>query len=341
MTKLRMGVVGAGLWGTNHARAFNTLPETELVAVCDIDAGRAETMRASTGAAVAVTDYAALIARDDVDAISIATPDFTHAPIILAALKADKHVLSEKPLATTVAEAEEIAAAARASRGKLMVDFHNRVNPIMVGLRDIVRNGEIGLPRHGMARLSNTQFVPFDMLSWAAKSSALWFLGSHLVDLLRFVLGDEVVRVYAVSRRGLLAAGGVDTADVHQTILEFAKGTIVTMENSWILDRANPSLVDFKLELVGDKGQVQADPTHNGGLRRVGEGGLRYGDFIGVVPTGPTRIGGFVFESIARFVDAVVHGEPLLADAEDGLVNTRILAAIERSAASGKAVDLA
>lgn len=335
-----MGVVGAGLWGNNHAHAFNTLPETELVAVCDIDRGRAETMREATGATVALTDYRELIARDDVDAISVATPDFTHSPIILAALKAGKHVLAEKPLATTVAEAEEIAATARASGAKLMIDFHNRVNPIMAGLRDMVQGGEIGLPRHGMARLSNTQFVPFDMLSWAAKSSALWFLGSHLVDVLRFVLADEVVRVYAVARKGLLAAGGVDTADVHQAILEFRKGTIVTMENSWILSRDNPSLVDFKLELVGETGQVQADPTHNGGLRRVGAGGLRYSDFIGVVPTGETRVGGFVFESIARFVDAVVRGAPLLADAEDGLANTRILDAIERSAASGQAVDL-
>ncbi|GGE15041.1 dehydrogenase [Aureimonas endophytica] len=340
MSKLRMGVVGAGLWGANHAHAFNTLPETELVAVCDVDETRAAKMREATGAAVALTDYRALIARDDIDAISVATPDFTHSPIILAALKADKHVLSEKPLATTVAEAEEIAAAARASKGKLMVDFHNRVNPVMAGLKAMVEEGQIGLPRHGMARLSNTQFVPFDMLSWAAKSSALWFLGSHLVDILRFVLADEVVRVYAVTRKGLLAAGGVDTADVHQSILEFSKGTIVTMENSWILSRDNPSLVDFKLELVGDKGQVQADPTHNGGLRRVGEGGLRYADYIGVVPTGSTRIGGFVFESIARFVDSVVRGDPLLADAEDGLANTRILAAIETSAASGRAVDL-
>ena len=341
MTKLRMGVVGAGLWGSNHAHAFNVLPETELVAVCDIDEARALKMQQATGAAAALTDYRALIARDDIDAISVATPDFTHAPIILAALKANKHVLSEKPLATTVAEAEEIAAAARVSKGKLMVDFHNRVNPIMAQARAMVQAGEIGLPRHGMARLSNTQFVPFDMLSWAAKSSALWFLGSHLVDILRFVLGDEVGRVYAVSRKGLLAAGGVVTHDVHQCILEFAKGTVVTMENSWILSRDNPSLVDFKLELVGEKGQIQADPTHNGGLRRVGEGGLRYADYIGVVPTGATRIGGFVFESIARFVDSVVRGEPLLADAEDGLANTRILAAIETSAATGRAVDLA
>jgi predicted dehydrogenase len=337
-----MGVIGAGLWGSNHAHTFKVLPDTELVGVCDVDEARARKMKENFGAAHALTDYKALLARDDIDAVSIATPDFTHTPIILAALKAGKHVLSEKPLATTVKEAEEIAAAAAAvPKVKLMIDFHNRVNPILAQVRDMVQAGEIGFAKHGMARLSNTTFVPFEMLSWAAKSSALWFLGSHLVDVLRFILNDEVARVYAVTRTGTLSAGGVDTQDFHTSVLEFAKGTVVTMENSWILSRDNPSLVDFKVELVGDKGQIQADPTHNGGLRRMVKGGLRYSDYIGVTPTGATRVGGFVLESIARFVDSVVRDAPLLADAKDGLANTKILAAIEKSAASGLAVDIA
>ncbi|TCU33067.1 Gfo/Idh/MocA family protein [Rhizobium azibense] len=340
MSKLRIGVIGAGLWGNNHAHTFNVLPETELVGVCDLEEGRALKMKESFGAAEAFTDYQKLIASDRIDAVSVATPDFTHTPIILAALKAGKHVLSEKPLATTVIEAEEIAEAAAKSSGKLMIDFHNRVNPILAQVRGMIQDGQIGLAKHGTARLSNTTFVPFQMLSWAAKSSALWFLGSHLVDVLRFILADEVTRVYAVARSGTLSAGGVDTKDFHASILEFSKGTVVTMENSWILSRDNPSLVDFKIEFVGEKGQVQADPTHNGGLRRIMEGGLRYNDYIGVTPTGATRIGGFVQESIARFVDSVVHDVPLLADANDGLANTKVLAAIEESVASGKPVNI-
>ncbi|AGB73430.1 MULTISPECIES: Gfo/Idh/MocA family protein [Rhizobium] len=340
MSKLRIGVIGAGLWGNNHAHTFNVLPETELVGVCDLDEGRALKMKESFGAIEAFTDYQKLIASDRIDAVSVATPDFTHTPIILAALKAGKHVLSEKPLATTVKEAEEIAEAAAKSKGKLMIDFHNRVNPILAQVRDMIQEGQIGLAKHGTARLSNTTFVPFEMLSWAAKSSALWFLGSHLVDVLRFILEDEVTRVYAVARSGTLAAGGVDTKDFHASILEFSRGTVVTMENSWILSRDNPSLVDFKVEVVGEKGQIQADPTHSGGLRRIVDGGMRFNDYIGMTPTGATRIGGFVQESIARFVDSVVRGVPLLADANDGLANTKVLAAIEESVASGKPVTI-
>jgi len=340
MRRLKVGVVGGGLWGANHARVFDALPQTELVAVCDISEGRAEALRAQTKGALAYTDYRALIDDPSIEAISIATPDFTHAPIVLAALKANKHVLCEKPLAMTLEETEVIAAAAAISGGKLMVDFHNRVNPPIVQLRDAVASGEIGRPVHGYARLSNTTFVPLQMLSWASRSSALWFLGSHVVDALRFVLADEVARVFSVTRRGVLAGRGVDTADVHISTIEFARGTVVVMENSWILSPDNPMVFDFKLELVGDEGQIQADPSHNGAVRRLTGQGLKYSDLLGIAPTGGSRVGGFVLEAIARFVDSVLDDAPLLAGIEDGLATTRVLAAIERSAAEGLPVEL-
>jgi predicted dehydrogenase len=340
MAKLGMGVIGAGLWGANHVRVFTTLAETDLVAVCDVDPARAEKMRAAGGARAAYTDYHELIARPDIQAVSVATPDFTHTPIILAALEAGKHVLSEKPLATTEEEAAQIAAAAARTPVKVMVDFHNRVSPVIASMHDAVAAGEIGRPQHASARLSNTTFVPLQMLSWAAKSSALWFLGSHVVDALRFVLADEVRRVYAVSREGVLAARGVPTKDFFLSTLEFRSGTAVTMENSWLLSEDNPMVFDFKLEIVGEKGQLQGDTSHNGALRKLAGGGMKFVDTFGITPTGPSRVGGFVLEAIARFVDAVLHDAPLLAGVEDGLAATRVLAAIERSAASGQPVEL-
>ena len=87
-------------------------------------------------------DFEDLISHDGLDIVSVATPDFAHTPVILAALAADKHVLTEKPLATTLNEANVVAAAAAKSKGKLMIDFHNRVNPAVVQLRDAVASGE-------------------------------------------------------------------------------------------------------------------------------------------------------------------------------------------------------
>ena len=340
MNTLRVGIVGAGLWGGNHARVFGTLPQTEVVAVCDLSAERAEAMRARTGAKAAYSRFEDLIEHDGLDIVSVATPDFAHTPVILAALAANKHVLTEKPLATTLDDANAVATAASRSKGKLMVDFHNRVNPAIVQVRDTVSSGEIGRAVHGSSRLSNTTFVPLEMLSWASNSSALWFLGSHVVDAWRFVLSDEVQRVFAVSREGTLASRGVATKDVHVSVLEFVKGTVVTMENSWLLSPDNPMVFDFKLELIGDKGQIQVDPSHNGAVRRMSGKGMRYSDLLGIAPTGETRVGGFVLEAIAQFVDAITQDSPLLAGVEDGLANTRVLAAIERSAASGQPVTV-
>ena len=339
--KARFGVVGAGLWGSFHCRTLSAIADAELVAVCDLDPKRVAAMQSEFGAKKTYTDYRDLIADPDVEAVTVATPDFAHADIVLAAIEAGKHVMSEKPLATTLAEAEAIANAAEKSGAKVMVDFHNRVSPAVSAIRDSIAANEIGRPLHASARLSNTLFVPFELLSWSARSSALWFLGSHAVDALRFAMGAEVTRVQAMVRRGHLAAQGVDTADVHLSLLEFDNGAIAQLENSWVLPRDLPLVFDFKMEIVGETGSLEANTAQNGAFKKYNGSGLRTADLFGVTPSAGGRIGGFVMEAIARFVDAVTTGAPVLADARDGLQVTRVLAAIEEAAKSGRAVTLA
>ncbi|MCB2129555.1 MAG: Gfo/Idh/MocA family oxidoreductase [Rhodobacteraceae bacterium] len=337
---INVGIIGAGIWGGQHARVFHALPQTRLVAVCDLDAERAAAFGREQGVADVYTDHRELLARADIDAIGIATPDFTHTPLILDALAAGKHVLTEKPLATDVAESRRVVQAAAASGKVLMVDFHNRVNPTIAAARRDVAEGRIGAVIHGGGRLSNTTFVPLKMLSWAAKSSALWFLGSHLVDALRFILDDEVTEVFARRRDGVLRGRGVDTADVHVAILTFSRGAVITIENSWVLSPDNPQVFDFRVELVGEAGQIDLNPSHSGTYRRLAGSGLAYEDMLGITPAGPGRIGGFVQESIGRFVDAVEGKAPPLASAEDGLRVTEVLAAIEDSARTGLSIQL-
>lgn len=337
---LNVAIIGCGIWGGQHAHVFSTLPNANLVAVCDLDADRAEAMAKAHGVPHVLTDHRKLLKIDEIDAVSIATPDFTHTPLIVDALNAGKHVLSEKPLATNVEEAEAIQQAAAATDRKLMVDFHNRVNPAIASAQEEVAKGTIGRPIHANGRLSNTTFVPLEMLSWADKSSALWFLGSHLIDALRFILHDDVTRVFAMRSDGHLKSLGVDTADVHMALLEFSKGTVVTLENSWVLSPDNPQIFDLEIGLVGEKGQIQLNPSHNGAYRQMTGTGMKYRDLFGVTPVGVGRVGGFVMESIARFVDAVLTDAPLLATVEDGLRVTRVLSAIEDSARTGQPVDI-
>ncbi len=339
-SELGIGVIGSGLWGANHAQAFSILPNTRLVAVCDIDEARARELAAAHGAPSVYADYRKLLENPAVDAISIATPDFSHTAIILDALAAGKHVLSEKPLATSLAEAQQVGDAVAGSDRVVMVDFANRASPVFAAAREDIAAGRIGKVVHANGRLSNTTWVPLEMLSWSARSSALWFLGSHLVDMLRFLFDDDIVRVFALSRKGVLQARGVDTADVHLSMLEFSKGTIATIENSWILSPSNPQVFDLNVRIVGDAGQLDLNPSHNNAYVQLADNGMKYKDLLGATPVGGGRIGGFVFEAIARFVDSVTTGVPVLASVEDGLKATRVLSAIEQSAATGKPVDV-
>lgn len=340
MDRVGFGVIGTGLFGENHARVYSRLPGVELIAVCDQNGERAREVAAQYGARQHYADYRELLANPDIAAVSIATPDFAHAEIAMAAAEAGKHILCEKPLATSVAEAQAIVDAADRAGVKLMVDFHNRVNPPFVAARDSVRNGTIGTPAYGYARLSNTLFVPLEMLRWADRSSALWFLGSHAIDIMRFILDDTVVRVHAVTRSGILKGLGVDAPDFHVAIAEFSRGTVVTFEHAWILPRSQPMVYDFKVELLGSDGAVYVDTSHHGAFELHAGGRLDYGDVLGSTPTSDLRTGGFVSEAIAQFADAVLHDRPVLATGQDGVEATRIVDAIQRSAESGMPVDL-
>jgi predicted dehydrogenase len=334
------GVIGAGILGQEHALVFSHTPEVELVAVCDVDADRAKTVARKFGARTWYTDYQELLKNPDIQAVSIATPDFAHRDITLAAAQAGKDILVEKPLATRLEEAEEVAAAVKAAGVKLMVDYQNRVNPPFVTARNSIEAGEIGRPAYGYIRLSNTTWVPMEMIPWGSKTSSLWFLGIHCIDMMRWLLADEIVRVYAVTRSGILKDLGVDTQDFHVAIAEFSKGAVVTFENAWILPRSQPMVYEFKLELLGSEGQININTSHNATIEKHVGGRMVYGDVLGSTPTGPRRLGGFVKEAIAHFVDAVLYDEPVLAGVEDGLAGVRVADAIERSEASGLPVEL-
>jgi predicted dehydrogenase len=201
----------------------------------------------------------------------------------------------KKPLATTCQDLDQIAEAVTRAGVKFMVDFHNRWSPPLVVARNDIENGVIGEIVSAYLRLNNTIYVPLKMLSWSTKSSILWFLGSHTVDALRFLLRDEVARVYSVSRAGVLRGKGVDVPDLYQTILEFDGGPVATIENHWIMPDTSPSYNDFKVSVVGSKGMFNMDLTHNQLIERYVEGRSDHPDVLGA-PLVRGRHVGFVYE---------------------------------------------
>lgn len=332
MSKVGFGLIGCGTWGRMHARAYAASDAARLVAVCDQDAGRAAALAAEFGASEHLADWRALLARPEIQAVGIATPDFAHGEIALAAIRAGKHVLIEKPLATRVSECEQILSARKAQGVKLMVDFHNRWSLPFVNLRRAIAAGQLGSLMMMNIRLNDTRFVPTRMLSWAAKSSPLQFLGSHVIDLIHFLSGAVIERVYSVSRSVVLKARGVDTPDFFQSILELSTGGTAVVENCWILEEHAPSVFDFQCEVVGSKGTAYVNASHHRMAEVYSEEkGVELPDVSGAADLYGKPVG-FAVASIQHFIDCVANDQPLRVTGEDGLAVARVLAAAEESA---------
>lgn len=341
MNKVRMGIVGAGTWGETHAYIYNDHPGAEVAAICDMNRERAAALAAKFNIPESgiFTDHKEMLARADIDAVAIVTPDFAHTRIAVDCANAGKHFIIEKPLTTTREEALEIVEAVEKSGVRMMVDLHSRWSPLFAIPKQSIVDGEIGEPYSAYYRLNDIKWVATDLLPWAAKSSILWFLGYHSVDVLRWLFNDEVERVYAVSRDGVLKQEGVDTVDIYQTILEFRGGGIATMENGWITPNTNPNVNDMKLNITGTKGMFNIDPTHSQMMERFTETKADRPDmlvrhFIHGKPKG------FAYESIRHFVDHLITGEPFYVTMEDAFNTTMVILAIMESAKTRTPVNV-
>ena len=141
---LRVAVVGAGYWGPNLARNFRANPEWELVAICDLDRARAQKLADSLGGIPVVTDLDELLADPDLDAVAIATPARTHHPVVLAALRAGKHVVVEKPLADSREKGLEMVREADERGLILMADHTYCYTPAVMKIRELIEDGQLG-----------------------------------------------------------------------------------------------------------------------------------------------------------------------------------------------------
>ncbi len=336
---IRFGVIGVGLWGEVHAEIYSNHPYAALAAVCDRDSKRAKQVAQAYGAERVYTDFRDLAADPGIDAVAVVTPDFAHRDPIVAAAEAGKHIITEKPLATTLEDAEAVAKAVRKAGITFMVDFHARWNPPLAIARQNIAEGKLGRIVSAYFRLNDTISVPTEMLSWAEKSSILWFLGSHTVDSLRFLFEDEVERVYSVSRSSVLKSRGVDVPDLYQSVMEFRSGIVATIENNWIIPNTHPSVNDIKVNILGSKGMINMDLTNNQMIERYLEDSTDHPDCL-VKPRVRDRHVGFAYESIRDFVDCLCLGKEVQANLEDGLNVTKVVLAIMESASTGAPVTV-
>lgn len=334
MEKIKTAVVGVGMFGDTHARTFKESATAELVWVCDLNEARAKEAADKYGCKY--TTHLEDIANDPgVRVVGIATPDFAHRDASLLMIDAGKDLLIEKPLATTIEDAEAITNAAKKRGIRMMTDFQNRWNPTFVQAKMALESGELGFPVSAYTCLSNSIQIN-EWLSWTAKSGPQWFLGPHIVDLVRWLFGQEAKKVFAVGRREILKGIGFDTYDAYQAQIIF-EDAFATVESSWIVPPTWPGL-DFRMEMQTSKGKLRLEPTAPGFT--ISTNTQFKWPFIGGRQDAYGKMFGFFREPILHFIDCVREDAPCLVDIEDGLKVTKIICAIEESIQTGQVVDI-
>ncbi|MEV7889390.1 Gfo/Idh/MocA family protein [Streptomyces sp. NPDC002817] len=375
---LGVGMVGYAFMGAAHSQGWRTVGrvfDLPLRPVMAAIAGRdAHAVRAAAdkhGWAATETDWRALIVRDDVQLVDICTPGDSHAEIAIAALEAGKHVLCEKPLANSVAEAEAMTAAAEAARARgqlAMVGFNYRRVPALTFARRLIAEGRLGTLRHVRVSYLQDWLVDPDFpLTWRlqrehAGSGALGDLGAHIVDLAQYLVGELLVGVSAqmetfVKERprldgassGLSASGGAERApvtvdDAAVFTGRLASGALATFEASRMASGRKNAL---RLEINGEHGSLAFDlerlnelsfhdhrePAATAGFRRIVVTEAEHPYLEGWWPPGHVLGYEHTFAHQARdLVEAIASGTDPMPSFADGLQVQRVLAAVEESA---------
>ncbi|SEF23860.1 Predicted dehydrogenase [Amycolatopsis pretoriensis] len=354
-----MGAVHSHAWRSVH-RFFDPPLVPRLAVLAGRDESRAGDAAARFGWEAVETDWRKLIARDDVDLVDVCTPGDSHAEIAIAALDAGKHVLCEKPLANSVAEAEAMAEAARRARERgvrAMVAFNYRRVPALAHARKLVESGALGEIRHVRSvYLQDWLSDPQAPMTWrlrkeTAGSGALGDLGAHIVDAAQFVTGELVTGVSALTNTFVkerpAETGGTDDVTVDDTALFLARlsgGAVASFEATrFALGRKNA----MRLEVNGSKASLAFDFESMNELQWYEGTGTEAGfrrilvtepdhPYVGVWwPPGHLLGYEHTFTNeVADLLEAIGAGTDPTPSFDDGLRVQRVLAAVEESAAA-------
>jgi predicted dehydrogenase len=207
----------------------------------------------------------------DLDVMAVATPDPLHAEVILAALKAGVHVLTEKPMCLDIADADQIIALAKQQQRIVAVDMHKRYDPDHLRIREEIKQ-RIGEPLYGAAYLEEPLHVSTRTFKWAAQSDPFSYVGTHWVDLIYHYYRSKPVSLTAVGQKKRLVRDGINAYDAVQVRVDFANGMSINFHNNWITPPGFEGPVNQGHEIVGTDGKVESDQQYRG-LRWWDRGG--------------------------------------------------------------------
>jgi predicted dehydrogenase len=199
----------------------------------------------------------------DLDVMAVATPDPLHAEVILAALKARAHVVTEKPMCLETTEADRIIELANAKNRVVAVDMHKRYDPDHLRIREEIKQ-RIGEPLYGTAYLEEPLHVSTRTFKWAEQSDPFSYVGTHWVDLIYHYYRSKPVSLTAVGQKRRLVRDGINAYDAVQVRVDFANGMSINFHNNWITPPDFEGPVNQGHEIVGTEGKVESDQQYRG-----------------------------------------------------------------------------
>ncbi|MGI8859481.1 MAG: Gfo/Idh/MocA family protein [Rubrobacteraceae bacterium] len=352
---LRVGVVGLGYAGEQHLKNFVRMPNVEAVALAGLEEERLRELGEHYGVRDLHGSWEDLVARDDLDVVSIGAPNHLHAPIAIAALEGGRHVLCEKPLARTGDEVESIVRAAQKADRAVHIAFTQRERGDVQALRRHIEEGNLGRIYHAKATWMRRNGIP-GMGGWftskaMAGGGPLIDLGVHMVDMALYLMGEpqvESVSCATYAELGPQGRGGwqdkgmmtgdnaYEVEDLATAFIRLSDGATLNLEAGWAVYRESSD--DFGVTLYGTDGGAEMKVRNYGTRDTV----RIYTDVAGVpavvTPEIEPREGHYAV--VRRFVETIRSGSWKGQHGEDGLGRARIIDACYVSALEGREVSL-
>ena len=340
MNRINVGVIGAGWVGGIRANACAVHPLVDELHVAEINPDRAAEIAAETGAVRVTDDWRALVDSPHIDAMIIAsTPESERFPIVRATLEAGKHVLIEKPVAPTPAEADEAIALCDAGNLKLAIGYTRRFDPKYAYINKAIKAGQIGEPVTCLVSRNITREIG-TKIKGRSKMSPAAMGGTHSIDFLLWCLQPRrPVKVYS-QQSGKLFSKVSDTPDHQWIMVTMDDGTTITAGSGWVLPLGYPQYSQSWIEIVGTEGALTVDDTHREIQVNTTEHGIRYP--LSSMPGEPVDhvFAGAMVSETNHFIDAVALDRPVLANAREARLVMDVTMAADLSAETGETVEL-
>jgi myo-inositol 2-dehydrogenase/D-chiro-inositol 1-dehydrogenase len=342
MTKtIKVGLIGSGFVGDLHAYSFkNFVRDAEVVAVASLEGS--DKFAEERGIPNAFNDYKKLLELKEIDLISLGVPNDKHAEITIAAARAGKHVICEKPLCVTLEQADEMIEACKKAGVLLMYAEELLFAPKYVRVKTLIEEGAIGEPF--LAKQSEEHPGPHMPWFWDVNRSGggvLLDMGCHSIEYTRWLLGKPKVKSVTAFMGTYVHQARTQGEDHSYCIVEYEGNKLAMLENSW----AKGGGVDDRCEVYGKKGHTRADLLRGSSLLTYSEEGYGYA----VEKAGATK--GYTFtmfeetwnygfpQEMQHFVNCVLGKEQPMETGEDGREVLKIMYAAYQSAGEGRKIS--